>query len=398
MDLRSSLSRPCVFVVAVALTVFAGSSRAEDRVLKPGKAEQVGMSGPRLEIVNQILTEETRSKRVTAASVLVARRGIIVLRGGWGTLAPDDASPKAGPETVYILASITKPVTVTSLMLLVERGQISLTDPVQKYLPEFQGPSREKVRVQDLLTHTSGLPDMLPENIQLREANAPLAEFAKGAMTTPLLFEPRTSFSYSSMGTLLTAMIVERVTQMPLAQFEQQELFEPLQMKRSSLGLGERPITNTARVQGDSFADTENDLERYGANSRYLRSLGHPWGGMHSTVDDLGTFLQMFLNGGVYGGKRIVGRATVEVMIADQNKQLGHPWGLGWGLRTSTEWNAFGDLSSDRTFGHSGASGTVAWADPQRELLCVILTTRPWRQDKGFLLRRIANVIQAAVE
>jgi len=398
MNLRPSLSCPGLLVAALALTISAASSRAEDRVLKPGKPEQVGMSGSRLEIVSQILTEETRSRRLTAASVLVARRGIIVLRGGWGTLAPESASPKAGPETVYILASITKPVTVTALMLLVERGQVSLTDPVQKYLPEFQGPGREKVRVQDLLTHTSGLPDMLPENVKLREANAPLAEFVQGAMTTPLLFEPRTSFSYSSMGTLLAATIVERVAHMPLAQLKQRELFEPLKMKHSSLGLGERPLTDTARVQGDSFAQTEKDLERYGANSGYLRKLGHPWGGMHSTVDDLGIFLQMFLNGGVYDGKRILGRATVEAMIADRNKQLGHPWGLGWGLQMSSAWNAFGDLSSERTFGHSGASGTVAWADPQRELLCVVLTTRPWRQDKGFLLRRIANVVQAAIE
>jgi len=169
-------------------------------------------------------------------------------------------------------------------------------------------------------------------------------------------------------------------------------------MKHSSLGLGERPLAATARVQGDSYAETETDLQRYGANSYYLRKLGHPWGGMHSTVEDLGVFLQMFLNGGVYNGKRILGKDTVETMIADQNKQLGDAWGLGWGLRKSSDWNAFGDLSSDRTFGHSGASGTVAWADPQRELLCVILTTRPWRQDQGFLLRRIANVVQAAIE
>jgi CubicO group peptidase (beta-lactamase class C family) len=254
------------------------------------------------------------------------------------------------------------------------------------------------VRVKDLLSHTSGLPDMLPENVKIREANAPLGEFVKGAMTTPLLFEPQTSFRYSSMGTLLAATIVERVAQMPLAQFEQRELFEPLKMKHSSLGLGERPLKDTAQVQGDSFAQTEKDLERYGANSRYLRKLGHPWGGMHSNVDDLGVFLQMFLNNGVYDGKRILGSATVEAMIADQNKGLGHPWGLGWGLHTSSAWNAFGELSSDRTFGHSGASGTVAWADPQRELLCVILTTRPWRQDKGFLLRKISNVVQAAIE
>src|SRR5262249_2350252 len=226
MDLRPSLSCPCLLVAALVLLISAAASRAEDRVLKPGQPEQVGMSERRLEIVNQILTEETKSRRVTAASVLVARRGLIVLRGGWGTLAPDADSPKAGPETVYILASITKPVTVTALMLLVERGQVSLTDPVQKYLPEFQGPGREKVRVQDLLTHTSGLPALLPENVKLPQPNAPLADFVKGAMTTPLLFEPRPSFSYSSMGPLLAATMGERVPHMPLVQFEQRELFE----------------------------------------------------------------------------------------------------------------------------------------------------------------------------
>jgi CubicO group peptidase (beta-lactamase class C family) len=397
MKPRPSLFRPCV-LVAFSLAICATPGRAEDRVLKIGKAEQAGMSPSRLEMVNQILTEETKSRRVTAASVLVARRGVIVLRGGWGTLAPDAGSAKAGPETVYLLASISKPVTYLMLMLLVERGQVSLSDAVQKYLPEFKGPDREKVRVRDLLTHTSGLPDMLPENVKLREANAPLGEFVKGAMTTPLLFEPRTSFSYSSMGTLLAATIVERVAQMPLGQFEQQELFAPLKMKHSTLGLGDVPMSSTARVQGDSFAQTEKELERYGANSGYLRKLGHPWGGMHSNVDDLGVLLQMFLNGGVYNGKRILGRSTVETMTADQNRKLGHPWGLGWALQTPAASSAFGELSSDQTFGHSGATGTVAWADPQRELLCVILTTRPWRQDNGFLLRRISNVVQAAIE
>jgi CubicO group peptidase (beta-lactamase class C family) len=363
-----------------------------------GKPEQVGMSSKRLEIVNQILTDETKSGRVTAASVLVARRGVIVLRGGWGALTPDPGSAKAGPETVYIIASISKPIAYLMLMLLVERGQVSLSDPVQKYLPEFKGPGRDKVCVRDLLTHTSGLPDMLPENVKLREANAPLGDFVRGAMTTPLLFEPRTSFSYSSMGTLLAAEIVERVTKTPLPQLEERELFVPLSMKNSSLGLGQRALADTARVQGDSFAKTEKDLDRYGANSLYLRKLAHPWGGMHSTALDLGIVLQMFLNGGVYDGKRILGRAAVEAMTTDQNKHIGHPWGLGWALKNSTSWTAFGDLSSERTFGHSGASGTVAWADPERELLCVILTTRPWRQDQGFLLRRISNIVQAAIE
>ena len=113
---------------------------------------------------------------MTAASVLVAGAGPSFC-AGVGQANPDAASAKAGPETVYIVASISKPITVLMLMLLVELGQVSLNDPVQKYLPEFQGPGREKVRVQDLLTHTSGLPDMLPDNVKLREANVAVERF-----------------------------------------------------------------------------------------------------------------------------------------------------------------------------------------------------------------------------
>ena len=105
MNLHPFPSCRLLLVAALTVPILAPSTQAQDRVLKMGKPEQVGMSAARLEIVNKILTEETKSGRVTAASVLVARRGTIVLRGGWGTLAPDPASPKVGPETVYILAS-----------------------------------------------------------------------------------------------------------------------------------------------------------------------------------------------------------------------------------------------------------------------------------------------------
>jgi CubicO group peptidase (beta-lactamase class C family) len=129
-NLRASLSCPCLLVAALSLTISATSVRAEDRVLRIGKPEQVGMSGAGLELVNQILTEETKSGRVTAASVLVARHRRLARRLGYA--GPGADSPKAGPETVYLLSSITKLVTATALMLLVERGQVSLTDTVQK--------------------------------------------------------------------------------------------------------------------------------------------------------------------------------------------------------------------------------------------------------------------------
>jgi CubicO group peptidase (beta-lactamase class C family) len=112
MNLHPSLSCRLLVVAALAVAILAAPIRAEDRVLKMGKPEQVGMSRARLEIVDKILTAETKSGRVTAASVLVARKGVIVSRGGWGTLTPDQGSAKAGPETVYIVASISKPITV----------------------------------------------------------------------------------------------------------------------------------------------------------------------------------------------------------------------------------------------------------------------------------------------
>src|SRR5207237_10173610 len=121
----------------------------------------------------------------------------------------------------YQLASITKPVTTTALIMLVELGKVSLGDPVSTYLPEFTGGERSKVRVLDLLAHTSSLPDMLPENTKLRRAYAPLSEFVKRSMTTPLLFTPGTAFRYQSMGILLAAAIVESISGLARPDFAQ---------------------------------------------------------------------------------------------------------------------------------------------------------------------------------
>jgi CubicO group peptidase (beta-lactamase class C family) len=358
--------------------------------LSPGDPAAAGMSAERLERAAAIVEAETRAERVNAASVLAARRGKIVLHRGFGKAA-------GKPDTIYLLASITKPVTACALMLLVERGQVSLNDPVQRYLPEFTGGHRAEIRVRDLLSHTSGLPDMLPENIELRRAHAPLSEFVRRACRTPLLYRPRTGFQYQSMGILLAAEIVERVTGERLRDFEKREIFDPLGMKNSFLGLGGRKIEETAWCQTSPDA-SEEDQRRFGPNSPYWRDMGHPWGGMHSTAGDLAILLQTFLNGGAYGGTRLFSPATAAAMTRDQNEGLKAPWGLGWGLATSPVWAYFGDLVSPRTFGHSGATGTVAWADPERQLLCVILTTRPSSEDGGRLLRLVSNAVVAAVE
>ncbi len=361
--------------------------------LQTGIPSDAGMSSEALERAAAILESEIQDRRITAATILVARNNTVVLSTGYGRLLPDQGSPPVKPDTIFLLASITKPVTACALMLLVERGQVCLDDPVSMYLPDFRGGERRNVRVGHLLSHTSGLPDMLPQNTALRRAHVPLSEFVRGAQQTPLLYSPGAGFGYQSKGILLAAEIVERVTGKRLRDFEKEEIFDPLGMENSALGLGNFDISDTAWC-GTSTSESK-DLQRFGPNSPYWRDMGHPWGGMHSTALDLAILLQTMLNGGEYTGKYIFSPAGVAAMTTDRNGSLNAPWGLGWALAVSPVWNYFGDLVSPATFGHVGATGTVAWADPERRLLCVILTNQ--MVENGRLLKRVSNAVSAAV-
>ncbi len=363
------------------------------QVLEPGEPADVGMSAERLARITDHLGAKTQSGEITSASVLVARHGKVILHRGFGKLNPHPDSPDTQPDTIYLLASISKPVSVCGLMLLVERGNVDLSKPAQRYLPEFQGDHKDQVKVWHLLSHTSGMPDMLPANVELRRAHAPLSEFVAAALRTPLLFAPGTQFAYQSMGTLLAAAITERVSGIRLRDFLRREIFEPLGMKRSVLGLDGLRIEDTAIVQ-EKRGDSE-DSRRWGPNSPYWRDMGHPWGGLHSTSSDLAILLQAFLNGGKYGRFRLFSPVTTAAMTQDHNGNIRAPWGLGWALRDSRVWNYFGNLASAGTFGHVGATGTVAWADPARQLIVVLLTTQPQRRE--VLLDSISNMAQAAV-
>lgn len=381
-----------VAILSVILAMPAPSSAQLER----GTPASVGMSEKQLEAAASILADHVKAGPISAAAITVARHNKIVLERGFGKLSHDAGAPEVDADSIFLLASITKAVTASALMILVDRGLISLDDPVAHYIPEFQGGERAKVSVRKLLSHISGLPDMLPQNSELRRANAPLSEFVAGAATTPLLYTPGTNFRYQSKGILLAAEIVERVSGKRLRDFEKAEIFDPLGMKRSALGMGAWKLSETVWFEESRNSKNQADLDRFGANSAYWRDMGHPWGGMHSSALDLAILLQTMLNRGNYGDKRIFSQAAVAAMTADQNGSLQAPWGLGWALRDSLVWNFFGELVSEKTFGHTGATGTVLWADPERDLLCVILTNR--MVENGRLLRRVSNAVAAAVE
>jgi CubicO group peptidase (beta-lactamase class C family) len=382
--------------IPISLIVLLLSALTARGQLRPGDPATVGMSPAGIDRVTTMIDSEVRLRGLNAASILVARNGAIVLHKGFGHLSSQSGSPAVGPDSVYVVGSITKTVTATALMMLVERGQVSLNEPVSTYLPEFTGGEKKQVRVINLLTHTSGLPDQLPENNQLRQSHAPLSEFLKHTYTTPLLFTPGTAYSYQSMGILLAATIVEKLSGMSIQDFERREIFEPLGMMHTSLGTGKFRLADTVQVQ----VGGETDLQAFadwGPNSPYWRNLGNPWGALHTTTTDLAILLQTLLNGGAQGGKHLLGPIAVKAMISNQNASLSAPWGLGWRLGNSPGKN-LGDLLSPKAFGHNGSPGTMEWADPETQVICVVLTSRPLVVDNGLFLRLVSNAVVASIE
>ncbi len=360
--------------------------------LHEGSPYEAGLDPDRLNNAYALLEQWTSSGRVPGATLAIARRGVQLPPRSFGVRQSEDGAEPMPPDAVFLVASVTKPVTATALMLLVERGLVALQDRVRDVVPEFDGDGREEISLLNLLTHTSGLPDMLPGNLELRRRHAPLTEFVQHICRTGLLFRPGTQIRYQSMGTAMAGEIVERITGMRLREFIQQDICAPLGMTSTALGIRDDLLPRLAPV---NIPEEQRGTDWHW-NTPYWRELGAPWGGMFASVQDLVVLLQTFLNGGVYAGRRLMGTTTAAAMIRDQTcrmpelprtERIRDRWGLGWKL---SDWVS--ELSASGAFGHSGATGTLVGADPRSELVWAIFTTQP-----GAPLRYVANAINAAV-
>lgn len=277
------------------------------------------------------------------------------------------------PDTAFLLGSISKPIAMTALMTLYNKGMFDLDDSVQKYLPEFQRGNRDKVTVRHLLTHTSGLPDQLPQNAELRSKHATLADFVKGALKVSLHFQPGTKYEYSSMAILLAAEIAQRLSGVEIKQLVDQTVLKPLGMNHSALGVGHLTKDKMMQCQVE-FGAVESgggsvDSKNWDWNSSFWRKLGAPWGGLQASAADVGKFLHEFL----HPTGKLFKPEVARLMIRNHN-----PAGLetrGLGFDVGMESSCAG--CSPSNFGHTGSTGTIAWADPARDLICVVLTTLP---------------------
>jgi CubicO group peptidase (beta-lactamase class C family) len=361
--------------------------------------EAAGLSTPRLHRAYRFLDEAVQTGKLPGAALLVARHGIPMAPRPFGKLHPTRDAPPIRPNTIFLIASITKPVVVSALMLLVERGTLLLDEPAAMYVPEFGTRSKETITLRHLMTHTSGLPDMLPENDELRADHAPLAEFVRRIYDLEPSFASGTEISYQSMGIAILGEILERVTGTPLRDFLRRQIFDPLEMDDSALGAAGLPADRIAHVDvGEEMAAKD-----WNWNTPYWHNFGAPWGGMFSTVGDLFRYGQAFLDSSKLGGAPIFSGATVDAMTRDQTGALpalpaetGHSqtYGLGWRRFPAAQGGLYGNLVSPGTFGHGGATGTVLWIDPARQMVCVLLTTEPLVHSAG-LLARCSNLVAA---
>ncbi|MCX6021715.1 MAG: serine hydrolase [Chloroflexi bacterium] len=346
------------------------------------------------------LYEATVLAQELVASGTVPGVGIVAELAGHAILECYFGQEEAGsPDrpvtdaTIWPTASVTKPLSAAAIMRLVERGELMLETPVQSLCPEFEGEGKERVRLFHLLTHTSGLPGTIT---------------ARGPFAPPLRFSPGERFNYSDNGYAVAGAMAERVTGLRFGEIVQREVLDPLGMTQASMFPPDEWLQHTAAVTGHS-AEGQRLARLF--NSADYRRQGAAQGGLFSTVRGLTPFLRAFLNGGAVRGETWLRRETVAAMTRPQVSGvpggvgvLFHwddvTWGIGWDVKGGKAPHWSGTLTSERTISHQGFSGTLVWADPTRDLLCVLFTNRtfadPWNHH-GERLTPICDAIVRSV-
>ena len=399
-------------VAAVSALSVATLVAASSGVPMAPKAEEVGMSTERLARIHDAALRHIEGKDVAGVVTLVARRGRIVHFEAQG-FADIEAKKPMMKDSIFRLASMSKPITAVAVMMMLEEGKIRLTDRVSAFIPEFKSmkvavaknggampiavgrgggpapefdlvPAAREITVMDLLTHTSGLMSggvSGSEQAKLvpRSPNDTLANYIPKLAQTPLDFQPGTFWRYSGLyGFDVLARIVEITSGLPYDQFLQQRLFTPLGMKDTGFAPTPERMARVATV----YARGPNGLAPApNANQLISGTYFSASGGLMSTAEDYLQFAQMLVNGGTLNGKRYLSPKTVELMTANHtgdmvNGQFGRPaHGMGFALGVQV-W--LDPVAADRrvspgSYGWEGAYGTLQVMDPVEKMVEIIM-------------------------
>lgn len=358
-----------------------------DMVLRVGKPEEVGMNPDKLKNIEDKAATWIEKGILHSLVFLVARKGIIVTQKAYGRLTGEPNSSPVQLDSLYPIASVTKPITATAAMLLVEDGLLTINRPVSQYIPEFKGEGKEAVCVHHLMTHTSGLTDdhVFPY-IESRKGNVELPpmeetqhpniyEWLTMGYDVPLSYKPGERMTYCDYGIQVLGEIIRRVSGKPLEVFAKERIFDPLGMKDTYYVL--------PRFERDRAAKHPDFGEFSGICTEDHMDTPSASGGIYSTVYDMAIFCQMFLNQGVYEGKRILSKSTVYQM--KRNQISGTPafwgneyfeeasWGLCWDIHGFKR--AASELWSPEAYSHEGYGGMVIWVDPKYETIGVYFSS-----------------------
>jgi uncharacterized protein YbbC (DUF1343 family)/CubicO group peptidase (beta-lactamase class C family) len=363
-------------VILVQLIVISGARAG----LPAADPTSLGFDLDRLKRIDGAIDRAIERKQVPGAVVLVGRRGFIAYARAAGRRA---ISPSAEPmtrDTVFDLASLTKPVaTATSVIVLIEEGKLRLTDRLGRLLPEFDNHGKGAITVDQLLRHRAGL---IPDD--------PISDYGHGPETAwkklaelDLVGPPGEQFRYSDVGFLILGRIVERFCGKPLDEFARERIFCLLDLQDAHFRPVEPRLGPNPRVPVERIAPTEPE-SRGGRMLRGIvhdprsRALGGVAGhaGLFATADDLAVYAQTLLNGGIGpNGRRVLSPLGVRMMIDADGTPPDQRRGLGWDIQTSYS-APRGTLFGPISFGHTGFTGTSLWIDPETETFVIILTSR----------------------
>ncbi|WP_084097290.1 serine hydrolase domain-containing protein [Cyclobacterium lianum] len=383
------------------------NSQQKSPFLTTGNPESVGMSSERLDRVDAMLQEAVADNTIPGAVALIVRNGKIVFHQAYGQANAEGKELRK--DAIFRIASQSKAITSTAVMMLWEEGKFQLDDPISKYIPEFKNPevlvnfryadttyttrpAEREITIRHLLTHTSGLgygvidgdermkmiyhkagtTDLFTaEDVKIKDVVLKLARL-------PLHHDPGEKYTYS-LGLDVLGYFVEIMSGMTFEAFLQQRLFEPLDMQDTGFYLpgskADRLVSIQHKVDGQwkNYPNTFYDVDYPLKGAKTFFSGG---AGLSSTAEDYATFLQMYLNGGELNGKRFLSRTTIATLMADQTGDLyggaDQHYGLAFGVLTQRG-QAKGGLGSPGTFVWGGYFNTQYFADPQEQIIGIIM-------------------------
>ena len=389
------------------LTMAAMPAAAAD--LPVAKPEQVGLSTERLQRIRQMLERRIEEQHIAGAVMLVARHGKVAYLESVGQMDVEQKKPMQ-KDTLFRLASMTKPITSVAVMMLYEEGLFNLDDPISKYIPEFSGPrvgigkegnailtepAKREISIRHLLTHTAGL--VTRSNGWAKEEfgkledemrpNGLIEDYTKRLAKLPLNVNPGTTWEYGPSTDVL-GYFIELMSGMKFDEFLRKRIFTPLDMQDTFFNVPAEKLARLAKIYGRD--ETTKKLQpvvsrnQERTNVKFLSGAG----GLVSTATDYFRFAQMTLSGGKFNGAQLLSRKSTELMATDHvgpltNGQSRTSFGLGYRVRQST--GGVGSIGSAGTYGWNGAFETHYWVDPKEELIGILMVQM--RADSGGWLR-----------